>query len=543
MRSKSLFFLTLLFAASLLLFKLGSVPLFEPDEGRYANISQTMLSNGDWITPRKNGFAHFHKPPLPYWSMALSQKLLGSDEFGVRFPGVLFALGILVLTFGIARLLKGGVDAFFSILILLAIPLFLFMSRLATTDIGMVFWVELAVYCFLLARISGNGAAILGAYVALGLAMMTKGPVTLILYFLAVIPFLVTWKDKKEKPSILYHVLGLGLFLAVALPWYLWVIHANPGLLKHFLVYQTTERIASKAHHPNTLFYFLPLFIATFFPWSFFFPALVRENLSLPKGSTERKAGFWLILWSAGIFLFFSLVPSKLASYILPLSVPYSLALSGYFSRKIDGTQPDRWLQVSAVAAGFILWAGGIGLGIYTKFFLHDRIEGFGSAFLVLACLLPLFGLGILYFAGTRRAKSLFFTLLLAVYTAAFVIWGGMTHIGTYKTIRPFAWKILELRKGGEPVLVYRKMFPGLPFYLKERVIEVDTKTPAPFDEPEAKRPYLLEDPAMIGQFIEGSKRCFIVTKVSDASDLEVRYPGKLEKLLEGNKIALYSNR
>lgn len=542
--SRSLLPFILLFGATLLLFKLGSVPLFEPDEGRYGNISQTMLASGDWITPRKNGFAHFHKPPLPYWAMAFSQKLLGSNELGVRFPGVLFGLGILLASFGISRIVREKDEGYFVPLLLLATPLFLFMSRLATTDIGMVFWVTLAVYCFVAARKAGRGAVLLGTYASLGCAMMTKGPVPLALYFLAIIPLLFLVKEKNKKIPWFYHGLGLGLFLIIALPWYLWVIRENPGLLDHFLVYQTKERIATTEHHPNSLFYFLPLFLGLFAPWSLFLPAVIREYWSAPKGTAERQTGIWFVSWALLVLLFFSLVPSKLASYILPMSVPFALALSGYFTKKISGRSPrDPWFYGTAALAAFIFWLGGLGLGIYTKFFLHERIEGLKVALLVLAYLLPLAGLAAFYFIYEKKVRSLVYTLLITVYAFAFVTWIGMTQLGTYKNVRPFVLKVLELRKPGEAVISYRKMFPGLPFYLKERVIEVGTKTPAPFDSPEVSKRYRFEKMDAVDDFILSPQRCFIVTKMSDAPELESRHPGKLKKLLEGNKVALYSNQ
>lgn len=53
-------------ALALLLFfgALGSYPLIEPDEGRYAEIPREMLAQGDFVTPRLNGVLYFEKPPF-----------------------------------------------------------------------------------------------------------------------------------------------------------------------------------------------------------------------------------------------------------------------------------------------------------------------------------------------------------------------------------------------------------------------------------------------------------------------------------------------
>ena len=80
----------LLFSAAVLFFwNLGRVPFFDPDEGRYADIALTMVKSGDWITPRMNGIAHLHKPPLSSWIVAASFKQLGPSEFSARLPQVI----------------------------------------------------------------------------------------------------------------------------------------------------------------------------------------------------------------------------------------------------------------------------------------------------------------------------------------------------------------------------------------------------------------------------------------------------------------------
>ncbi len=59
---------------------LGSYPLLEPDEGRYAEIPREMLARGDFVTPRLNGVLYFEKPPLYYWLNAAALSLPGRPE-------------------------------------------------------------------------------------------------------------------------------------------------------------------------------------------------------------------------------------------------------------------------------------------------------------------------------------------------------------------------------------------------------------------------------------------------------------------------------
>src|ERR1700731_5054913 len=63
---------------------LGQRPLFDPDEGRYAEIPHEMLSGGDWVIPHLNALVYLEKPPLQYWLPALAFRAFGQSEFSAR---------------------------------------------------------------------------------------------------------------------------------------------------------------------------------------------------------------------------------------------------------------------------------------------------------------------------------------------------------------------------------------------------------------------------------------------------------------------------
>src|ERR1700722_11249544 len=82
-------------------------PLFDPDEGRYAEIPREMLVSGDWITPRFDGLKYFEKPPLQYWATAAVYSVAGVNEWSSRLWSAGLAFACLPLVFAWVRRLYG----------------------------------------------------------------------------------------------------------------------------------------------------------------------------------------------------------------------------------------------------------------------------------------------------------------------------------------------------------------------------------------------------------------------------------------------------
>src|ERR1700728_3777416 len=88
---------------------LSTRPLFDPDEGRYAEIPREMLSGGDWVIPHLNALAYLEKPPLQYWLTALAFGGFGQNEFTARLcTGIAGYLSLVALFFVGGRPLGPG---------------------------------------------------------------------------------------------------------------------------------------------------------------------------------------------------------------------------------------------------------------------------------------------------------------------------------------------------------------------------------------------------------------------------------------------------
>src|SRR5277367_1032979 len=97
-----------LLAALLYLPALGRPALWEPDEGRYAEIAREMVLAHDYVTPRDDWVRYFEKPPLVYWAEAISIKLLGLNEFAVRLPAALSSVAEVAVTAALGEAMLGA---------------------------------------------------------------------------------------------------------------------------------------------------------------------------------------------------------------------------------------------------------------------------------------------------------------------------------------------------------------------------------------------------------------------------------------------------
>src|SRR5580765_4919870 len=123
-------------------------PLFDPDEGRYAEIPREMLVSGDWVTPRLNGLKYFEKPPLQYWATAAAYRFFGVHEWTARlWPALAGWLGVAAI--GYAGFALGGIPlGAFAALALAGTLLHAAIAQLVTLDSGLAFFLTLAFAAF-----------------------------------------------------------------------------------------------------------------------------------------------------------------------------------------------------------------------------------------------------------------------------------------------------------------------------------------------------------------------------------------------------------
>ena len=341
--------LTLLWLATL-----AARPLFNPDEGRYAEIPREMQSGGDWVIPHLNGLAYIEKPPLQYWATALSYGVLGPGEFAARLYTALTALATIVLAWLVARRLWGLEAGWRAAAVLSGMLLFVVMGQLLTLDMSLTFYMTLSLAAFLRAQQAAKPRPwILLAWAAAALGVLTKGLVAAAIPAAVLILYSLYSRDVTPWRRLHAHW-GLPLFLAVTVPWHWLAARRLPDFLEFFFVHEHVARYLTPiADRQEPWWFFGAVFLAGSMPWTL-------SAVRVLAGGWRRRASpafdptLFLWIWVVFIGVFFSLSDSKLMPYILPLMPALALLIAAL---------PEPALERDFLFTAILTLVAGLGLG------------------------------------------------------------------------------------------------------------------------------------------------------------------------------------
>jgi 4-amino-4-deoxy-L-arabinose transferase-like glycosyltransferase len=314
--------------------------LFHPDEGRYAEIPREMLASGDWVTPRLNGLKYFEKPILQYWITAAAFSAFGKQEFVARLWPASAGFLTLLLVYYTGRRLAGVRAGVVAAALLASTFQFFVFSQLLTLDMGLTLFLTLALCAFL--RSQDTRAALtqrrnwtLLIWVAMGLAVLSKGLVGVVLPALVLIAYILIERDWKFVARLQWR-LGPLVFLAIVLPWFVWVQWRNPEFFQFFFVREHFARYAQSGHHrEGAWYYFLGVLVVGSLPWSFAYIKTALASWRKPRlRNFEINPLRVLVLWIAIVTLFYSVSASKLPGYILPVYPAFALLVGCQVERE-----------------------------------------------------------------------------------------------------------------------------------------------------------------------------------------------------------------
>ena len=337
----------------------------DPDEAHYAELTREMLDSGSWLVPLLDGKPFIDKPVLFHWIQGASVLLLGETEFAARLPSALSAIGLFAITRWVGAALFTEDVGSLGAIMFATVPATFALSSIAIFDMIFALFLFGAVGCLLVAAKRGGRRIELCGYSLLTLAVMTKGPVALVLVVLLLAAAYGASHETRAAFRTLHWRTGLLAVAVASSPWFLWMQWKFgddfvQGYLLAGNLWYVTQPIEFSARAINHTFY-ARAFTGAFFPWSIVVAGRALDFIRKLRASESVETGERLLwLWILVVLGFFTLARFKLDHYIFP-AAPACCIIAAHAWREA-ARDDDGWLwgtRYSVLLIAGVLIVGG----------------------------------------------------------------------------------------------------------------------------------------------------------------------------------------
>ena len=359
--SKKYWYILMILTGIMLFYGNHNLLITDNVESNYALTAKEMVMSGDWISPQIYGQYWFDKPILFYTVTAFAYLVFGCTEFASRFFPAIFGLASVALIGWSGKKLYSEKVGFYSAIVLASSFEFFLISKMVITDSLLFFFFSLALISFLLGYEKNESKYYYGFYLGAALAVLTKGPIGILLPGLIITLFLLIKRDFKALRSMKI-ISGSMLFLIIALQWYstMIVLHGKNFIDVFFGTHNFLRATVSEHPKDNVFYFYTVVAILALFPWVGFIPEFIKK-ITANKLEILRMNSkiLFLILWVSCVFVFFQLIATKYLSYTYPLVFPSALLLGKYFADNRAIIKYNRAIIWNSFFYVFIMLSGG----------------------------------------------------------------------------------------------------------------------------------------------------------------------------------------
>ncbi|HTR63701.1 MAG TPA: glycosyltransferase family 39 protein [Candidatus Binataceae bacterium] len=374
-----------LVVAVLTLYRLGASDICSGDEAVEAVFVQQMVEHDELLFPIENGRQPMYKPPLFHWTAAALDWATGTDRVtarNVRAVAALYAIAGVIVTMAVAGALISGEGAILAGLALAGSYQYISLGRFGRVDMTLCFFEALALYAFLWWLPEGKDASardaldkrlrLYGLAIAMGLAVLSKGPVGALIPGAAIVLFML-YERRMAQMLALLEPGPLLIGAVIASSWYAaCYLGGKFGFLNRQMGSENVGRFFGSLGTMAPLYYLKPIFLNSA-PLSLIAPIAVALALwprskphEAPGGtgfrpvlSDERRdsairlfALFWIVT-----VVFFNLAAYKRRSYLLPLWPANAMLIAWLILSlaRYSWGRTARWAYV-AVCTGLVVF-------------------------------------------------------------------------------------------------------------------------------------------------------------------------------------------
>jgi 4-amino-4-deoxy-L-arabinose transferase-like glycosyltransferase len=342
LRTILVFFGIILLSSLFMLPYLGSVNLFDSNEINYAESSREMILTGDYLNVQIDFLPFVEKPPLFFWLQVASMKIFGINEFAARFPNFICGILTLMILYSFGKRIYGHRFGLFWVLSFgsAILPFFFFKSGIIDPWYNLLFFSGIAFFILYMDS-AGRRTRMWNVALAalfLGLAVLTKGPVAVLIFFICLIIFLFL-RRFDLKVTLQETVLFLSILLTIGGSWYLYqFVSGNGYVLREFIQYSIDIFSQERSGHGGFFGYYLVILLLGVFPAS----VIAMKSITKKSEKTEIQRLFkqWMYILILVIIVLYSIARTKLLNYsslaYFPLTFLAAWVWDKWVDRKIE---------------------------------------------------------------------------------------------------------------------------------------------------------------------------------------------------------------
>ena len=368
----------LLVLAGLLLYLpyLGAYGPLDPTDSFFIESAREMLEKNEYLLPMFNYQLWLDKPVFFFWLIILFYKLFGLSVLSARLvsPVVLICTSLFVF-FSIKNIILKPLSRFLVAIIFLSSPLIAVFARTPLSDTVLMCLNTVTVISLYQLLFTNNKFWDYLFYLFLALTVLCKGPISLILIFLLWIGQKL-WSKVSLKDQLFSKLFRLGpilLFFIVLVPWYLLaIINTNGQFFYKFFIEQNFGRMVGHVNHQQPIWFYVPILILGFLPYNLFL-IYYKKFIGSANDDISHLTKFFMS-WSLICITLFSLVPTKLPTYIEPANIGISVLCALIIGYLYENSNLKVFSIISVIIAAisFVVGSGFINLDGLTGIVIHN---------------------------------------------------------------------------------------------------------------------------------------------------------------------------
>src|SRR6184192_2607717 len=298
-------------AALLHVATIGSGDLYSETEGQYAGAAREMVASHNWLLPTNNGIPRLQKPPLLYWLIIASYKILGVNEAAARLPVALAVVATVALIFLIGEKLSDCWRGFIAGLIYLTFCGTFLLARIVMPEPLVSAFMAGAMFCGICGyeRRRHRQMWFAGVWIFAALACLTKGVLGIVYPAVVFVLLSIFYREARIRFRGLLRWEYVLIFLLILAPWHIWAQWHFPHYFRYLVGSEWLGHLRGLTDETHDFlgvpaYQFLILQVAWWFPWSIaLLPGVIFAWRRVTRLREINFGDAFLFCWMGVVFI------------------------------------------------------------------------------------------------------------------------------------------------------------------------------------------------------------------------------------------------